>query len=246
MDYRNKCGNDNFGYGREKRGTNFMTTVFITGANRGIGFELARKYADAGWRVVAGVRDVSRAKSVLDFAEVVELDVADNTSVAALKARFADDTIDVLINNAGTIGPVVQSSSDMDFNGFLDTLNINTLGPLRVTQALLPALQRSKAAKIVAITSKMGSLSYAPSDHIAYRASKAAVNKVMQCVATDLQPKGIAVAVVHPGWVRTDMGGAGADIDVGTSAAGIISVIEKLSIATSGRFWNFDGSAIAW
>jgi NAD(P)-dependent dehydrogenase (short-subunit alcohol dehydrogenase family) len=223
-----------------------MTTVFITGANRGIGFELARKYADAGCRVVAAVRDAVRAKSVLGFAEVVELDVADNNSVAALRVRFADDTIDVLINNAGTIGPDDQSIAKMDFDGFLETLNINTLGPLRVTQALLPALQRSKSAKIMTITSKMGSLSYAPSDHIAYRASKAAVNKVMQCVATDLKPKGIAVAVIHPGWVRTDMGGAGADIDVGTSAAGIVSVIEELSIATTGRFWNYDGSAIAW
>jgi NAD(P)-dependent dehydrogenase (short-subunit alcohol dehydrogenase family) len=223
-----------------------MTTVFITGANRGIGFELARKYADAGCRVVAAVRDVVRAKSVLGFAEVVELDVADNNSVAALRVRFADDTIDVLINNAGTIGPDDQSIAKMDFDGFLETLNINTLGPLRVTQALLPALQRSNAAKIVTITSKMGSLCYAPSDHIAYRASKAAVNKVMQCVSTDLKPKGIAVAVIHPGWVRTDMGGAGADIDVGTSAAGIVSVIEELSIATTGRFWNYDGSAIAW
>jgi NAD(P)-dependent dehydrogenase (short-subunit alcohol dehydrogenase family) len=223
-----------------------MTTVFITGANRGIGFELARKYADAGCRVVAAVRDAVRAKSVLGFAEVVELDVADNNSVAALRVRFADDTIDVLINNAGTIGPDDQSIAKMDFDGFLETLNINTLGPLRVTQALLPALQRSKSAKIMTITSKMGSLSYAQSDHIAYRASKAAVNKVMQCVATELKPKGIAVAVIHPGWVRTDMGGAGADIDVGTSAAGIVSVIEELSIATTGRFWNYDGSAIAW
>jgi NAD(P)-dependent dehydrogenase (short-subunit alcohol dehydrogenase family) len=117
---------------------------------------------------------------------------------------------------------------------------------LRVTQALLPALQRAKAAKIITITSKMGSLSYAPSDHIAYRASKAAVNKVMQCVATDLKPKGIAVAVVHPGWVRTDMGGASADIDVGTSAKGIVSVINNLSLATTGQFWNYDGSAIQW
>jgi NAD(P)-dependent dehydrogenase (short-subunit alcohol dehydrogenase family) len=223
-----------------------MTTVFITGANRGIGFELARTYADAGCRVVAAVRDAVRAKSVLGFAEVVQLDVADHDSLAALRVRFAEDTIDVLINNAGTIGPDDQSTAKMDFDGFLETLNINTLGPLRVTQALLPALQRSKAAKILTITSKMGSLSYAPSDHIAYRASKAAVNKVMQCVATDLKPKGIAVAVIHPGWVRTDMGGAGADIDVGTSAAGIVSVVEKLSIASTGQFWNYDGGIIQW
>jgi NAD(P)-dependent dehydrogenase (short-subunit alcohol dehydrogenase family) len=223
-----------------------MNTIFITGANRGIGLELSRRYADAGWRVIAGIRDVARKGSILPFAECVALDVADGASVSALAAKFKSDAIDVLINNAGVIGPDAQSSSDMDFDGFLDTLNINTLGPLRITQALMPALQRAKAAKIVTITSKMGSLSYAPSDHIAYRASKAAVNKVMQCVATDMKPQGIAVAVIHPGWVRTDMGGAGADIDVSTSAAGIFAVIDKLSLATTGQFWNYDGSVIQW
>jgi NAD(P)-dependent dehydrogenase (short-subunit alcohol dehydrogenase family) len=223
-----------------------MNTILITGANRGIGFELSRQHADAGWRVIAGVRDVALAKSGLPFAECVEVDVAESASVAALAAKYSKDTIDVLINNAGVIGPEAQSSSHMDFNGFLDTLNINTLGPLRVTQALLPAVQRAKAGKIITITSKMGSLSYASSDHVAYRASKAAVNKVMQCVATDVKPQGIAVAVIHPGWVRTDMGGASADIDVSTSAAGIVAVIEKLSLATTGQFWNYDGSTIQW
>jgi NAD(P)-dependent dehydrogenase (short-subunit alcohol dehydrogenase family) len=223
-----------------------MPTVFITGANRGIGFELSRIYAAAGWRVLVGVRDPAAARKLLPPIEITALNVAYNASVAALKAKFAADTIDVLINNAGVITPDAQSTFNMDFDGFLDTLNINTLGPLRVTQALLPALQRAKAAKIITITSKMGSLSYASSDHIAYRASKAAVNKVMQCVATDLKPKGIAVAVVHPGWVRTDMGGSNADIDVGTSAKGIVSVINNLSLATTGQFWNYDGSAIQW
>jgi NAD(P)-dependent dehydrogenase (short-subunit alcohol dehydrogenase family) len=223
-----------------------MTTIFITGANRGIGFELARRYADVGWRVIAGVRDIARAQPLLPFAECVEVDVAESDSVAALAAKYSKDTIDILINNAGVIGPDAQSSSQMDFDGFFDTLNVNTLGPLRVAQALLPALKRAKAAKIITITSKMGSLSYASSDHIAYRASKAAVNKVMQCVATDMKPQGIAVAVIHPGWVRTDMGGASADIDVSTSAKGIMSVIEKLSTSTTGQFWNYDGSAIQW
>jgi NAD(P)-dependent dehydrogenase (short-subunit alcohol dehydrogenase family) len=223
-----------------------MKTIFITGANRGIGLELSRRYADAGWRVIAGVREVARAQPSLPFAECVEVDVAESASVAAMAAKYNKNTIDVLINNAGVIGPDAQSSSQMDFDGFLDTLNVNTLGPLRVTQALLPALKRAMHSKIITITSKMGSLSYAPSDHIAYRASKAAVNKVMQCLATDMRPEGIAVAVIHPGWVRTDMGGAGADIDVSKSAKGIMSVIEKLSISTTGQFWNYDGSAIQW
>jgi NAD(P)-dependent dehydrogenase (short-subunit alcohol dehydrogenase family) len=223
-----------------------MNTIFITGANRGIGLELSRRYSAAGWRVIAGVRDVVRARSILPFAECFALDVADGASVSALAANYDSDTVDVLINNAGVIGPDAQSSSHMDFDGFLDTMNINTLGPLRVTQALMPALKRAKAAKIVTITSKMGSLNYAPSDHVAYRASKAAVNKVMQCVATDMKPQGITVAVIHPGWVRTDMGGAGADIDAGTSATGIVAVIDRLSLASTGQFWNYDGSTIQW
>jgi NAD(P)-dependent dehydrogenase (short-subunit alcohol dehydrogenase family) len=223
-----------------------MTTIFITGASRGIGLELARLYSAKGCRVIAGVRDVAQTQSLLPDAECIELDVASNTLTAALSRKLQNDSIELLINNAGVIGPEAQTSSQMDFEGFIDTLNVNTLGPLRVAQALLPALKRAKAAKIVTITSKMGSLSYASSDHIAYRASKAAVNKVMQCVATDMKPQGIAVAVIHPGWVRTDMGGTSADIDVSTSAKGIMAVIEKLSISTTGQFWNYDGSAIQW
>jgi len=222
-----------------------MTTVFITGGNRGIGLELAKAYHRAGATVLRGVRDPSAAKR--DLGEVHRLDVADPGSVGGLARALAGRPIDILINNAGVIGPDRQSALDMDFDGFLDTLKINTLGPLRVSQALLSnLLSAASLPRIAIISSRMGSLSNAASDHMAYRASKAAVNKLGQGLATDLKPKGVAVAVIHPGWVRTDMGGSGADIDVAESAAGIKAVIEGLELETSGRFWNYDGRSLAW
>jgi len=223
-----------------------MTTVVITGAGRGIGLALARSYVAAGATVIRTLRDPA-ASAEPALGEVLPLEVADAGSVAALAEALADRPIDVLINNAGIIGPQGPSSLDTDFDGFLDTLKINTLGPLRVTQALLPNLRLSKhAPRVAIISSRMGSLSYAKSDDIAYRASKAAVNKIAQALATDLAPEGIAVASIHPGWVRTDMGGADADIDPVTSAEGVKAVIDGLSVANTGRFWNYDGTERAW
>jgi NAD(P)-dependent dehydrogenase (short-subunit alcohol dehydrogenase family) len=223
-----------------------MPTIFITGAGRGIGLELARVYAAAGYHVIASVRNAAQAKSVLSFAELIELEVTDPASVMALHEFMKTKTIDVVINNAGIIGPDAQSTTDMDFDGFMKTLEVNTVAPLRIVQALLPALQRATTPKLATISSMMGSLSYASSDRVAYRASKAAANKVVQCLATDFKPLGIAVASLHPGWVRTDMGGSDADIDVKESAAGIKAVMDKLSLATTGQFWNYDGSKLAW
>ena len=175
--------------------------------------------------------------------KLLALDVRDEASIAAA-ARQLDEPVNVLINNAGIIGPQRQSTLDTDFEGFLDTFRVNTLGPLRVIQAFLPLLKRSKAAKIVTISSRMGSLSHANSDRIAYRASKAAVNKVMQGLATDLQPDGIVAISVHPGWVRTDMGGSGADISVQESAAGLIRLIDGLTLEETGGFFDWSGAKL--
>lgn len=191
-----------------------MRTSLITGAGRGIGRELARVLLDRGERVIGTVRDLRQIPG--EWAgfreqgrlEVLSLDVRDEASIAAA-ARAVKVSVDVLVNNAGIIGPARQSTLDMDFDGFLDTLAVNTLGPLRIVQAFLPHLRLASSGKIVTISSRMGSLSYAKSDRIAYRASKAAVNKVMQGLATDLHEDGIAVVSIHPGWVQTDMGGAG-------------------------------------
>jgi NAD(P)-dependent dehydrogenase (short-subunit alcohol dehydrogenase family) len=223
-----------------------MATIFITGGARGIGLALAQRYAEAGDRVLLGVRDTEAARRHAPFAEAVPLDVVEPESIDALPARLHGRAIDLLVNNAGVIGPDHQSTLDMDFAGFADTLAVNTLGPLRVIQALLPNLRAASNARVAVISSRMGALSSSASGYVAYRASKAAVNKVFQCLAADLAGEGIAVAVVHPGWVRTDMGGAGADVAPEDSAAGIHAVLERLTLATTGRFWNYDGSETEW
>ncbi|TAK80887.1 MAG: SDR family oxidoreductase [Aquabacterium sp.] len=225
-----------------------MATILISGANRGIGLELARLYLSRGFEVVAGVRDPASAPAgALAGATVLALDVASDESVAALAAALKGRPIDILVNNAGVIGPPRQSSTDMDFAGFLDTLNVNTVAPLRLTQALLPNLRLSKLRPRVAVlTSRMGSLSSAQSDSLAYRASKAAANKVVQGLATDLVSDGIAVAAIHPGWVRTDMGGSAADIDAATSVRGIAAVLDGLALATTGRFVDHGGNELPW
>ncbi|MBU4529952.1 MAG: SDR family oxidoreductase [Hoeflea sp.] len=226
-----------------------MTTILITGTNRGIGLELAKQALAKGWTVYGSARAVVTDPDAHichhpKFHDLV-FDVTDHEAVRAAAASISEP-IDILINNAGTIGPKRQSTLDMDFEGFAQTLAINTLAPLAVAQAFLPHLKRSANPRILTISSQMGRMSYAKSDQIAYRASKAAVNKVMQGLATDLAPMGVAVVLVHPGWVRTDMGGPGADIDAATSAGGILTLAEGLSLDGTGQFTNWDGSAAEW
>lgn len=224
-----------------------MATIVITGANRGIGLELARQYTREGHEVIRMMRGIDKADPL--FGTTIALDVTSDESVAkAAAAALGGKPIDLLIANAGVIGPdaASQSATVMDFAGFAATLDANVLGPLRVIQALLPNLRAAKDAKVAVVSSRMGSMAYAKSDHVAYRASKAAVNKVVQCLATDLAEEGIAVASLHPGWVRTDMGGAGADIDVETSATGLRAVLAGLNLGNTGRFWAYDGEVLTW
>ncbi len=226
-----------------------MATILITGANRGIGRELARQYAAEGHEIIRTMRGGHEPDDLP--GTVLRLEVTDAQSVADMAAALKNRTIDLIINNAGVIGPDMarQTSLDMDFDGFLRTLEINTLGPLRVTQALLPNLRAAGNARIAVISSRMGQLDGTfggPSGFVAYRASKTAVNKVFQCLAADLKGEGIAVAMLHPGYVRTDMGGPGADIDVADSAAGIRKVLAGLDLANTGCFVAYDGTPLAW
>lgn len=226
-----------------------MATVLITGASRGIGRQLATLYLERGDTVYATARKIDDLDPLIvrfgDKVIPVPLDVSDGAAVDAL-AHVVDGPLDLLINNAGVIGPTGANALTMDFPAFARTLQVNTLAPLRVVHALLPALRRAQDAKIVTISSQMGMMAYQKSDRIAYRASKAAVNKVMQGLATDLEPENIAVMMMHPGWVRTDMGGQGADISVEESAAGVVKVIDDLSLETTGSFKAWDGQTIPW
>lgn len=223
-----------------------MATILITGANRGIGLELSKQYAAAGDTVIRTMRGHDRAEGAV--GEIQPLDVTSDASAEQLAALLAGRPIDLLINNAGVMGPeaVHQSSENMDFPGFLATLDANVLGPLRVTQALLPNLRAAKDPKVAVISSRMGQISTSQSGFVAYRASKAAVNMVFKCLSLDLAGEGIAVAMLHPGWVRTDMGGAGADLDPSESAAGIRKVLAVLDMSATGRFIAWNGEALDW
>ena len=226
-----------------------MTTILITGTNRGIGLELAIQALAKGWTVYGSARQpvTGPAADICahpNFHNLV-FDVTDDAAVRRSAAGL-DAAIDILINNAGVIGYEPQSTLDMDFEGFARTLAINTLAPLRVSQAFLPHLERSSHPRILSVSSNMSRMSHAKSDQIAYRASKAALNKVMQGLATDLAPRGVAVALVNPGWVRTDMGGPEADISVEESASGVLAVAAGLTLASTGRFFNRDGTEPGW
>jgi NAD(P)-dependent dehydrogenase (short-subunit alcohol dehydrogenase family) len=230
-----------------------MTTCLITGANRGIGLAMASALIARGDRVIAAVRDPFKVPELLRTAPrencmLIGMDVADQRSVARAAASV-NEPVDVLVNNAGITGNRSESTLDMDVEDFLNTLSVNTLGPLRVTRAFLPHLRRSKAGKILNISTQMGSLTYpsAPqSDRMAYRASKTALNKVMQGLAGDLKPENITVIVAHPGWVQTDMGGSGADLTPRESAEALIALVDGLTMKDTGQFFRWNGTIHPW
>ncbi len=228
-----------------------MTTWLITGANRGIGLAMAAALIARKDRVIAAVRDPFKLPDLLKTAPrehcvVVGMDVTDQRAVDRAAASVKE-TVDVLVNNAGVNPPGRQNAVNADLAAFEQTLQVNTIAPLRVAQAFLPHLRRSQAPRILTISSQMGALTTnASNGAMAYRTSKAAVNKVMQCLASDLAGDNIPVAVVHPGWVRTDMGGGGADIAPEESAAGLIALCDGLTMAKTGQFFRWDGSIHPW
>jgi len=226
------------------------SVVLVTGAGRGIGLELARHYAAEGWTVLATVRDAGRAAALRALPgriEVLELEVADPASVAALARSLAGRAIDLLINNAGIYGPDNPEPGSFDYRAWEQVLAVNTLGPVRVTEALLPHLRAGKGRVIASLTSLMGSIGEnTGGGALFYRSSKAALNAAMKTLAIALRPERFTVVVLHPGWVRTDMGGPSAPLDPPTSAAGLARVIAKLGPDDSGRFFNYDGRELPW
>jgi NAD(P)-dependent dehydrogenase (short-subunit alcohol dehydrogenase family) len=221
-----------------------MPTVLVTGASRGIGREFVRQYADAGWRVIATCRDPAAAKL---GGECLQLDVDDPASVARLGRALADETIEILINNAGISGPRSYTVGSISFDDWEAVLRTNVLGPIRVAEALLDPVARSSRKLMVFVSSFMGSIGGSSGGgSYLYRSSKAALNAAVKSLATDLRPRGIACALFHPGWVRTDMGGPGAAIDVDTSVMGMRRVIEEWSLDRTGAFVNYEGKSLPW
>lgn len=220
-----------------------MAHVLITGSNRGIGLELARQYQARGDHVIAVCRSSSPELQELDVHIIEGVDVTDDDSVEALNASLGDVQLDLLINNAGLLQRVTLDS--LDFDSIRKQFEVNSLGPLRVTAALLPHL--GSGAKVAIITSRMGSITDNTSgSHYGYRMSKAAVNMAAKSLSVDLEPRGIPVCVLHPGWVQTDMGGPNALITVETSASGLIERIDALSLETTGGFWHTSGERLSW
>jgi NAD(P)-dependent dehydrogenase (short-subunit alcohol dehydrogenase family) len=223
------------------------TTVLITGANRGIGLECARQFAAKGYKVIGTVRDPADASELSAVADRVEpLQVTDAASVAALAHRLHGVAIDILLNNAGVFDPNDVTVDKVDFAVMEQTLAVNTVGPLRVTQALLPNLRAGKRRTIVNLSSQLGSIADSSGRWYAYRASKAALNQINKTLSAELAPEGFTCVVLHPGWVRTDMGGAGATYSPQESVGGLVAVIEKLGPSDTGRFYDFKGTPIPW
>jgi NAD(P)-dependent dehydrogenase (short-subunit alcohol dehydrogenase family) len=229
-----------------------MAVALITGANRGIGLALVKAYAGRRDKVFAAVRRTSDRTELDAFAasqpkwvEVIEMDVSDPAEIARTRRKLEAEPIDVLINNAGISGPDRQSATDMDFEGLTETLVVNSIAPLRIASAFLPNVKAAKG-KIITLSSQMGTMQSASSDSLAYRVSKAAVNRLMRGLATELKPQGIPVLIVHPGWVKTDMGGDGAQLKPEESAAQLLKLIDKLDLASTGKFLAWNGKELAW
>ncbi len=220
-----------------------MATVCITGANRGIGLELARHYKVRGDRVIAVCRSASKDLKALgvDLSEGVDVTIDD--SVTGFVAELADTRVDLLINNAGLLSD--ESLVDLDFDRMRRQFEVNTLGPLRMTAAVAPNL--GEGSKVAIISSRMGSIQDNTSGgRYGYRMSKCAANMAGRSLAHDLKDSGVAVAILHPGFVRTEMTGGQGLIDSPESAAGLMARIDELTLETTGTFWHVNGEVIPW
>jgi NAD(P)-dependent dehydrogenase (short-subunit alcohol dehydrogenase family) len=229
-----------------------MRSILVTGANRGLGLEFVKQYASEGYRVFAAARAPEQARELKALAarersvSVHPLDVADAASVAALAQELRDEAIDILLNNAGVMGPKRQSFGQIDYDGMLDTLRINTLGPLRMAEAFVEHVARSQRKIMLAITSGMASIDDSSGGSYAYRASKAALNMTYRNLALDLKARGIIAFVINPGWVQTDMGGAHAPTTPEASIAAMRKVFDAMTLEQSGSFMNYRGGTLTW
>jgi len=231
-----------------------MPSALITGANRGLGLEFTRQYLADGWRVYAACRDPASAFELHRLADenhetlrTLALDVTDPASINAAATELGGQAIDLLLNNAGIIGPRGQTIGNIDYDAWKEVLDVNTLGPMRVSEALVEHVARSDRKLIVTLTSGMGSIADNTSGgSILYRSSKAAVNMIMRSLAIDLAPRGITCVVVNPGWVRTDMGGPNATLEPSESISRMRRLIEDLVPEQSGKFFNHTGHEYPW
>jgi NAD(P)-dependent dehydrogenase (short-subunit alcohol dehydrogenase family) len=230
-----------------------MATVLITGANRGLGLEFCRQYAEQGWHVIACSRDPDDAFDLNKLAsqhhiQLEALDVSKFEQIDALSRKLADLPIDVLINNAGIYADHRSDGlGHLDYQAWTNSLLINTQAPVKMAEAFLPQIKKSDKKLIVNISSLMGSIADNDSGgSIFYRSSKAALNAAMKSLSLDLKDQLIGVLIFHPGWVKTDMGGPNALINVEQSITGMRSLIESFSLNQTGSFIKYDGTPMPW
>jgi len=222
-------------------------TALVTGANRGIGLELATQLKAAGYNVIGTARKPAEATALKAVgARVEQLDVTDAGSVAALAERLEGVAIDLLINNAGVGGDGADSIRELDVDGMAVTYAVNAIGPMRVTQGLLPNLEAGDGKTIVHISSVMGSIQNNWGGAYDYRASKAALNMLNSSLAKELGKEGFTSVVLHPGWVQTRMGGESAPVNPADSVAGLLKVIGGLEDKDNGKFYDYQGEPIPW
>ena len=223
------------------------TTVLVTGANRGIGLEYARQLSAKGYTVIGTARAPERAEELAAVADQVEqLDVADPASVAALAERLDGVAIDILINNAGIFDRRDETIDKVDFDVMAQTFAVNTMGPLRVTQALMPNLRAGDRKVVIGMSSGLGSIETSTGRWYSYRSSKSALNSINKVLSQELADEGFIFTVLHPGWVQTDMGGSSATYTPQESVAGLVKVIEGLGPENNGGFYDFQGQPIPW
>lgn len=234
-----------------------MPSVLITGANRGIGLELARQYLADGWDVLATCRNPATADELRALGdgplEIYPLDVTDGAAIDALADELAGRRLDVLLNNAGIIGPVPvaehierQHFGTLDYDLWEQVIRTNTFGPVRMAEAFLEHVLAGEQRKIVTISSTVGSITERQTPAFAYATSKTAVNKAMTLLAAVLRERGVIVTLVCPGYVRTRMDFGTADVEIPDSAAGIRRLVAGYTLADSGSFRRYNGETVNW
>ena len=230
-----------------------MINVLITGANRGLGLGFVKKYLEKNANVLCTTRDISGSKELLECKErypnnieIFELDLLKENGAKTLANQLNGMPIDILINNAG-VGSSNQHFEAVSSKPWLEVLKVNLIAPLIITQSLFENVKKSSAKKIYFLSSQLGSIGDNTSGGMyIYRSSKTGLNQVVKSLSVDLKPKGITVVSLHPGWVKTDMGGPNAPVSIDKSIKGMIKVIDRTDIKDTGRFLNYDGTELPW
>ncbi|MBS0527635.1 MAG: SDR family oxidoreductase [Proteobacteria bacterium] len=225
-----------------------MTSVLITGAARGLGLEFTKLYAARGWKVLACARKPGGLKGVKGDVQHHPLEVTDYEAVKALAQELSGEAIDILICNAGIAG---RGSPGQEFGTFdaaegRKIFEINTVAPLMMAEAFAEHVARSQQKKLIAITSILGSLANNSGGRYFYRASKAALNMEWNCLAKDLEGKGVICVALHPGWVQTDMGGPTAPLTIDESVPAMVRTIDGFTTRHNGRYIQYDGTELSW